>query len=191
MVSRTSNTAETTIAPGATHTIEATGEAFYFIALPSSLLVKSNLMPEREYVQGTGERMSSGSYFTRLELRNTSSVAVGFRLWYGFGEFVDSRSEILDGLTTTVTQAGVALAAGAEYILAGNASGKLKQRKAVLITNLDTAANLVLRDEAGAAVLHVFPQTNILLPISTYLKVKNETAAAVPCSVSEIWYTAR
>jgi hypothetical protein len=190
---RASNSISNILAAGGVMSIAATGTAFYLVACPTALEIKTSISSAKKYGQGTGEEMAEGQFYTFLELRNPSASPVSFELWYGFGRYIDTRAEVLDAYSTAKAYplAGGQLAAGASVVFDGSSTGAEKQRKALLITNLDPGAQLKVYDAAGVRLMSIFPQTNIMLPISGHVVVKNENGAAVACDLGEIWYASK
>jgi len=81
------------------------------------------------------------------------------------------------------------LSAGASQTFAGTPAGTEVQRRAFQISNLDPNSRIDLLDESDNFVLAVFPETSITLPVSSAIKIKNNSAATITLYASEIFYT--
>jgi hypothetical protein len=187
--SRSSTVSQTIIPAGETFSAGVYGERFYFINATLPLEVKTNLTPFKPYRKGTGELFTPEMRFNRLEVKNNNAVAVFIQLWAGFGEYLDTTAELVEGYTTVYGNATSSLAPVSSLTLSGNPSGVQIQRKSVIVSNLSNSDTIYIKDNAGNFVCAVFPLTSITLPVSGIVKVVNSTAGAIPVCISEIWYT--
>jgi hypothetical protein len=171
------------------------GERFYFIKCSAQVFVKTEHSSEKPYQKGQGEHYTDiKMWFRRLEVRNPNNFDVYVRLWVGFGEFLDSTSELIETPAVFYSWNNNTIAASTSVVFLGRPSGVQLQRKAFQISNMDLANSLFIQDVdpiTGNPVntgLAVFPLTSITLPIAGAVAVKNDTASAIICYISELWY---
>lgn len=165
------------------------GQSFYFIAATAPLEVKTDVTAFKPYRKGTGEEFTDEMRFQRLEVKNSNAFNVTISIWVGFGKYLDNRFEVLDSYTGIRTaNAPGTIAAGATLALNGSPTGTQIQRKALVVSNIDTAAILQVLDLNNALCCAIFPQTSITLPISGEVRIKNPTGVIAAVYVSEIWY---
>lgn len=187
--SRSSTVYITTIPAGGTLGVDAYGQRFYFINATAPLEAKTNLSAYKPYRKGTGENFTDEFRFNRIEFHNPNTYPIFIQVFIGFGDYLDTTSELVESFTQAVGQASTTIAALSTVVLNGNPSNTQIQRKAVVISNLSTTDALYVRDISHNNICAVLPNTSIMLPISAYVEIYNGTASAIPWCCSEIWYT--
>lgn len=178
-----------TIQAGQTIHVSAYGETFYFIALTAPVRVKTDLTAAKPYRQGTGERFPEELRFKSLDIENTSSGVVTLVLWVGFGEYIDHRNALIEGYTQAYGSAftNVLAASARTFLGLPTQSGQI-QRKSIVVTNLDIANPLLVRDGSDNVICAVLPNTSLTLPISGPVNIFNATGATIAAYMGEIWY---
>jgi hypothetical protein len=79
------------------------------------------------------------------------------------------------------------LAANTGQTFTSTATATRVRRKDIVFTNFDASAYLQLR--VGSTVCGaVWPQTSIILPITTPITLHNQNPSSVACAVMEIYY---
>jgi len=146
------------------------GERFYFIKCSAQVMVKTEHSSEKPYQKGQGEYYTDlKMWFRRLEVRNPNNFDVYVRLWVGFGEFLDSTSELVETPAVFYAWNANTIAASTTVVFLGRPSGVQLQRKAFNISNMDLVNDLFIMDVdpvTGLAVntgLAVFAKTSITL----------------------------
>jgi len=193
-------------AAGATQSIQqipGLGIRFYVVESngTADIGIKTNKGIQEKFSVGTGKSFPDEEFFSSLELENFESSTVQITLFVGFGDFLDNRTTIVGNRLTSilpVIEPETRLLANAATTLANNASISLSgaapstaylRRKAIMISNLDSAARLQLLDHVGTVVaLEVFAATSVIVPVSGACTVKNVSGGAVALAVSEIWW---
>ena len=186
--SRSSVVMVTTVPAGKSVSFSQYGEAFYFITLTAPLEVKTEQTAFKPYRKGTGERFPEGLRFKRLEIRNLSAFDISFQLWIGFGQYIDTTAEVVESYTKLVGSALSDIPALGEVEFDGAPTGFQIQRKQIVISNLDLANPVYVKDENDNFCAACQPGFSITLPVSGYVKFVNTTASPIPVCISEIWY---
>ncbi len=197
-ITRASTVKSSVIPAGGYFNLEQFGNRFYFINATSGVLVRADQGVQKPYRKGTGEDFEKqNAFFNRLEIYNPNAFNVYVQLWVGFGEYLDTTSELIElfaqyyAVPLTLSQIG----AGAHVLLNGNPTGVQLQRKSIQVSNMDLANSLFIMDVDPITNLPVttgfvvFPLTTIMFPVSGKVAVKNDTASAIVCYISELWYT--
>lgn len=145
-----------------------------------------------QYWIGTG---TGNERFTGFEVRNPAAYEVAIYLWVDTVEFIDRRRNQIEAPTEFAPvqdvagiYVGGAILGNQALDLSGAAGAGRVRRKAVQISNLDPAQNLLLQDNAGRTGFIVRPGESITQPISGFLRIKNAQTDPVACAVSEIWW---
>lgn len=185
--SRGSAISKITIPANGTNGIDAFGIAFYVVSATADLKVKSDRTPFKSYKQGTGEKFTPEFEFQRIEFENQNAFDVVVEIWYGFGEYIDRRFELLDAPTEATAASGTVPAAG-EITFNGIPSGNQVRRKYAIITNLDAANPLKIRDLNSNNMATVFKEQNFVVDSSAGFIIGNETGSGIAYEVAEIWY---
>lgn len=198
-ISRSAQTIIATIPAASTRQFNVPGNYFYFVENGGTVWLKTDIGGSKPYQLGTGEIVPPGSFFRFLELENRSAASIDIELYIGFGEYIDKRLNIVrerpasvqpvaEQPTAYVASATVSIAATTAVVFTGTpATGQLR-RKAIVISNRDTAASIVVRDDSNAPGTEVFPSTSITLPVSGEIEVYNPTGGAIAVYMAEIFY---
>lgn len=166
--------------------IEATGKLR--VAFESGSPVTAEL--------GLAYQCPLGKYFRRLTFENATAVPVTFYAITGELYIIDDRLNVLTASdylpvseppTKLIGKDVSQINAGANVELSGVPGAGQYRRAAVLIDNLDAAAALTLFDDTGKLAGYVPPGASRYLPLSGYLKIANETGAAISCGIGELW----
>lgn len=177
-----------TIPAGQTIHVSAYGETFYFIGLTAPVNVKTDITAAKPYRQGTGERFPSELRFKSFDIENPNSSPVTLTMWVGFGEYIDHRTALIDGYTQAVGSAFSTVPAVTARVFNGVPSGTQLHRKQIVVTNLDLANALLVRDQTQAVICAVLPNTSLTLPISGYVEIYNPTGSVIAAYMGEVWY---
>jgi hypothetical protein len=184
---------ETTLQPGEVRTVYVVGTAFYLIQSGGVLNVKPDIFDNssNNYYAKQGQYLSADLVFSYLTITNKNATALTFKLWVGWGAYQDNIQDLRDQPTVTVgTGVTSLLASNANPVtLNGVGTGNRIQRRLVLIANEDPATNfLEVYDQSGNKILTVFPFTNVAIPTSGYVQIRNNTLTAINVSIAEVWY---
>ena len=185
--SRGSSISRVTIPANGTNGIDAFGVSFYVIQSTSDIGIKSDKTVFKTYKQGTGERFTKNFEFQRLEFSNPNAYDVTVFIWYGFGEYIDRRFELLDASTSAVAYSGT-VTNPVPVIFNGVPSGTQTRRKYAIVTNLDAANPIKIRDLNGNNMATVFKEQNFIVDSSAGFEIFNETGAGIAYEVAEFWY---
>lgn len=194
-ISRASVVGYATIPAGGMVAFSHYGERFYFVTATGPISVKTDASPEKPFRKGTGLTLPEGQRFKRLEVKNYTTIPVSIQLFMGFGEYVDTTQEIIESYTKLIGTGYTNVPAytdpvtGGILVFPGTPSGDKIQRREILIFNDDLANNLYVLDENDNVSGIVFFKSSIAVPASGVVKVKNLTGLAIPCAISELWYT--
>lgn len=202
---RSSRTAKLTLAAagsaGSVQRFPQAGIRFYFVECDSDaeIAVKSDKTQAEIFTVGTGKEFTEEQAFTALEIQNLSAAAVTVTIFAGFGDYIDKRTTIVGNRLSSIlpviepkTQGAAGatnpIGAGATINLTGVPVSPQLRRKCIVVTNLDPALNIQIRDNAGGILLTVFKETSVTLPISEAVQIHNPNGAAVSISYGEIWW---
>lgn len=183
--------------------LNATGNKFYIIDCDTddAISIKTDVTAYEQFTVGTGKDMSAeGKSFTAIEIRNDVANDITFKLFIGYGDYIDKRTTIvgnrLSSILPVIEPKTLPLAIAATTI-AGNASIVFNgvapsiahlRRKAMVVSNLDANLTLQILDVANNVVLTIFPSTSIIIPISEFCKIHNPNPGVLSLSASEIWW---
>lgn len=213
---RSSRTMRLVLAPaGQTQSIQriaAAGVRFYITDADSSefIGIKTDKTVQERFQVGTGKDFTlSGEieYFEALEVENFSASTIIIILFAGFGDYIDKRTTIAnnrlssilptfepDTQLVAVEQPGspgvglTTLAASSSIALTGVPNALQLRRKAVVISNNDQAAVLLVDDQTNKIAMSIQPKTEITLPVSQGIRIRNDTGSPIPCNFAEIWW---
>lgn len=176
------------IAAGGIEPVNVEGRNFWVVHSPVDLEIKLGGGEFATYAQGTGlDNLPDGRTFRRLEIRNPSLGAITVGIYVGGPLYRDSRIAIVETNTEIVGQNINSLAAGGSVVLSGSPGAGQYRRAGVLVSNADAAAVLTLYDAGGGIAEFVLPGSSRYIPLSGYIKIKNDTGLPVDCAVAEIW----
>lgn len=177
------------LAPGQTKPVNVVGDYFAVVFSPLPLDIRINGQEPDNYQQGDSMQLPPGETFKRLEVRNPSATRTATVVLYaGFGRYVQRRQMVLDVPSEIVGQASTSIAALSSVTLDGIASGNQIQRKAVIVSNMDPANSLLVRDSSGRTVCAVAAGFSITIPTSGAVTIANDTANPIVCYIGENWF---
>ena len=187
-----------TLGPGMIDSVNAEGQNFWIVFACVPVWI---MYPGGEwgiYEQGSGlDNLPNGETFKRLTVRNPSLGTITVLIYVGGPLYRDSRLSVMEARTRVAAWPNTSLAGGASAVFNGitpadgGAVGYTDlQRHALVVANLDPANPLQVLDGAGTPCGIVFAMTQIILPVSEKISVKNGTGAAIACYIMEIWTTA-
>jgi hypothetical protein len=186
------------LAPGMVDSINAEGQNFWIVyaAVPIQIMIPGGEFGT--YEQGTGlDSLPNGETFKRLTVRNPSLANITVVIYVGGPLYRDSRMALMEGRTRLAAWNGTSLAGGASQTFDGlnPADGGFAgyidlKRHSLVIANLDPANALQILDGAGTVCSIVFAQTEMILPVSEKITVKNGTGSAIACYIAEVWSAA-
>jgi hypothetical protein len=177
-----------TIPAGQTIHVSAFGETFYFIGLTAPVNVRTDVTAMKPYRQGTGEVFPPELRFRSLDIENPNAGEVSLTLWVGFGEYIDRRTALIDGYTLSVGSPWNNVGPMSARSFPGIPGPTQLHRKAIVVTNLDIANPLLIRDGNANVICAVLPNTSLILPIAGAVDVYNATGVAISAYMGEIWY---
>lgn len=186
--SLSSNLLTATLEPNSINSFPQMANGFYFVAATAPVSVSMDSGPRKPYRRGTGETLPNGEFFKRLEITNENPFQVAIQLWLGWGEYIDSRFEIVDNKTKYVASDITEVPANDSVEFDGAPDGFLMQRKSIFISNMDANISLFLSDSEENTGLVVFPETSVVLDTSDSVKIANETGSPVQVRIAETWY---
>jgi len=205
-----------TIPPGKVDTLEVEANFFYVLDSQAPLQILYDDSPFIDHDIGTGLQLPPGQTFKRLTIRNTSLITTTtVVLFVGLDNYIDHRLNlvrlaagrylpIMEGKTRMAVAPITSLAAsgsGGDHLDldgvtpadGGNILYSDIKRQSVVVTNLDPASNLVWSNGATPTDVVggvIFPQRQVILPVSEFIRIKNPTGSAIACYITEIWTTA-
>jgi len=136
--------------------------------------------------------------FTKIRLFNSGSEAIACEFLYGYGEIKDDRLNVVQRRITSimqnqdaenefVTSATVSLANTASIAFSGVPTGTQVRRKALIVTNQDSAGSLEISDGTNVGAI-VFKESNFLLEGAGPIEIHNNSGGAITCKFMEVWY---
>ncbi len=147
---------------------------------------------------GLGFRTSAGT-FSSLLFTNLTASDVTIEYYVGDSQVIDARLntivarlQIVQSISTNADtypkgQDPIALASGATN--AYNGLDGTKKRKQIIVTNLDAAALIKVKDGNGKIMGTVFPLQAVTFESGGTVKVYNPNGGAVNIEVGEIFYS--
>lgn len=191
------------------------GSFFYVQAASAAIEIKAGGSDFNVYAPGTGYRMPKipnpavpgaeiQSSFSLLQIKNPNDFPVAFAIFVGFGDFIDNRLILQQGIifpVMKVTYAGVPPAIGPIAIddISGlefqdqNGTDWLALNRVVFyVDNISNSSNLLLLDEnsdatgVSANCGTIFPSTTRTFPVSGDFSLDNG-GATIPACVIEIY----
>jgi hypothetical protein len=179
--------------------IDAEGDFFYVKESEQPLLYQMDLGPDLPWDVGTGPDSRGNAQFSRLTIKNPWSTPVVVVVYIGKGGIVDNRFTLVpsrdfaipvrEATTEVIARPATFIAGGAIVAFPGTPILPHISRKAILVSNPDSALDLQFVDTLGNVISTIFFRTSAILNISGPIGVKNPNGSAVTCSVSEFWYT--
>lgn len=180
--------------------IDATGDFFYVKESEQPLLYQMDEGPDLPWDVGTGPAKAQ---FSRLTIKNPWSSPVRVLVYAGRGGVIDNRFTLVpsrdfaipvyESKTEVAGWNANTIAATTAIAFPGTPILPRVKRKSLVVSNLDVANPLYIKSGVTGGYLTgnycaaVFFGTTVILPISGPVWVVNETAAPIPCCISEIW----
>jgi hypothetical protein len=191
------------IAANTTLNFPVSGASFYFIALSAPISARPRGGVFALYTQGTGQRVDPKNLFDVIELANPTALPIAYSMFVGFGDYIDNRVIIANGLTfnavnntygTTGSLATITIPdlAGSPFTDVNGRNWIALRRSALLMFNLDLATVQLLQRGLPAAIggpviAAVQPQTSITLQIDGNFRYTVNNSAMVDAYVSEVY----
>lgn len=149
---------------------------------PATLGLKFNVQP--------------GNSFSKLRFRNETAAEMTIEIYAGTIEGEDMRLNIVRGRAAPMMNAETVITTHSAAIAATTAvdltvvspPGAKYIRKATIITNMDPASDLDIRDASDAVIASVFYRQAFLLESSQAVKVYNPTASPITARIAQVWY---
>lgn len=195
---RTSQIVTSIIPANTTFPIFQTGDNFYFVVSTGVLKVKPNNGSENEYVQGTGVLVDDLNIFKNIQIRNDNAFPVVFRIFVGFGNYIDNRLIVFDPTVFNAVYSTYGIVNSAPDVLIPDLSGQsfvaadgkvylALGRKSLFVSNIDTGITYSIQNVAlSKTLLFVFPQTSIVLEWGGDLKI-HSPSANINAVVTEVY----
>lgn len=96
---------------GQSKVIEGIADKFRIVTSDGELLIRSNLSPQAPFTTKQGVVADDSNLIERLEILNSSGATVTFRLFFGFGDFLDGSANVLGTVSISPLPAGISTAA--------------------------------------------------------------------------------
>lgn len=168
---------------------------FYYVNGAVPIRVKFDRAGDCILRPGQGVSADVGDNFSRLEISTIDGTAQAISFWAGFVQFIDNRQDQIEARTECVPIAtsaawdGTQMDSYSTIELPGTPTETLYRRRAVVVSNLDPSAVIELRDGSNVVTGIVRPGETITHNVSGPVFIGNNTGAAVPATISEIWWT--
>ena len=174
------------------------GTVFYIVSanVAGEIIIKTDRTQEESFTAGTGKRFEDEFYYSTLEISNPNPFPITVVLFCGFGNYIDNRLNlasqsvylpVTDPPSNLIGKNVTTINAGASVVMDGVPAADQYRRAAVLVDNLDAASPLTVYDSVGGVAGFVLPLSSRYIPASGYVKIANDTGAAINCAVAEIW----
>lgn len=147
-------------------------------------------------------QLPGGDDFSKVTLRNPTAASMVIEFYVGTIIVDDLRLNIIRGRSAPVMKAetvmtghGGALGALATYDLSNTVTFPSPNAKYIrastIVSNLDPAVDIEIRNQAGDVLMPVFFRQSILIESSDALKIFNPTGAPVVTRIAQSWYVIR
>jgi hypothetical protein len=175
-----------TIPAGMTVVANITGSTFSCKSATGVFYLSYDDSEEFPMETGLGFKLAAGDGFSRLALRNPGTVDNTVTFYAGHGDINLLIVEQRLPSTRLVPYTG-AINNGAYKECVGTNLGN--RRKQIVVTNLDAASDLELRDAAGTTIFDkVFPRSKWTVETDATIRVYNTSGAAVTVAIGEFFY---
>lgn len=157
--------------------------------------------PSVPFAVGISYTCDSGDFFRQIRVKDVSGAQNTVQIFAGNGQFRDTRMTVdvtrgfsgfvrdAEAPSRILSQVSSTLAANSGITLPGTFSGSDLSRKALLVSNEDTANKVYIQDPLGNVGAVCFPLQSIMLPVSDSVTVFNPNGAAIQVRISELIYT--
>lgn len=100
--------------------VDAIGDKFYVVEADGELTIKTNNGSKNQFKPRQGESADDNALYERIEIYNDTADAITYRVFYGFGNFLDGRAEIVGTVEvdSSVLPAGASTAAKQDALFA-------------------------------------------------------------------------
>lgn len=190
------------LTPGESRPINITGTFVVCLAATAEFNLQVGERSEKiPFNIGLKARCISGDSYTVLVVDNPSIANNTITLLTGNGDVDDQRLNVIATAVIPVTNkdSSTKVKTGAEQTIAGTTTvahsgnllgvGGLYRRKSIIVTNMDAALDLAIRDSAGTEIGTVFPRTAWVMATDDDLQIRNNNGGALSIRVSELFYT--
>ena len=163
---------------------------FRFMSVTEGLIVSVNDGPDIPVTAIPSYKIKEGDdTIQRLVIKNTNSFAVQVRLIAGRGDLPPTfYGDMREPSTEGVGWSGTSIGATSGQTFTPQLTGQRTRRKAVIVSNLDPAANLQLRDASNNIIAYVGPAEKMIFPISETVIVFNPGGSAISCAIGEVYW---
>lgn len=184
-LSKTTTTWTNTIPAGGTLQVPATGNIFYVTFTTAPVTIKPSGGASNQYSTGKGLEVPVENSFALLQVSNPNAAAIVCQIVIGFDGYIDNTLIINETLTPQVTFPTYPVASAATSIVFTDKSGTAFvdanggnwyaiNRVAIIVSNLDTGATLLLQNTAlTKSVAAIFPVTSLRLDTAGNFKINS------------------
>jgi hypothetical protein len=187
------------LAPGQQAFFDSPGTSFAVIEADGPISIGFDEETPEPWDMGTGYAAANGESFRRLNVINRSTLANRVVIITAYGEFRDNRLNFvpLRNVGIPTLEAGTrvqgwapgSIAAATAVTFTGLFTAPDKYRKALTISNEDSALKVQVRDPLGNVLLIVKAGDSAILPTSGEIQVYNPNGSAIQVRIGEIIYT--
>ena len=171
--------------------VEISDADFYrFLSIPEGVEVSINEGPFIPlYLIPSYQRKPNEEQIRVITIKNLTTQDLVYRLVAGLGALPPSfENEVKEPRTEAVGWSGTSVAAGAAVNFVPLLSGMRTRRKAIIVSNRDPSADLLLRDASNNVVGVISGGEKQIFPISETVNLFNAGGSAVACAVGEIYW---
>jgi hypothetical protein len=171
--------------------VEISDADFYrFLSIPEGVEVSINEGPFIPlYLIPSYQRKPNEEQIRVITIKNLTAQDLVYRLVAGLGALPPSfENEVKEPRTEAVGWSGTSIAAGAAVTFVPLLSGMRTRRKAIVVSNRDPSADLLLRDASNNVVGVISGGEKQIFPISETVNLFNAGGSAVACAVGEIYW---
>jgi hypothetical protein len=171
--------------------VDTSDADFYrFLSIPEGVEVSINEGPFIPlYLIPSYQRKPNEEQIRVITIRNLTGQDLVYRLVAGLGALPPSfENEVKEPRTEAVGWSGSSVAAGVAVTFVPLLSGMRTRRKAIIVSNRDPSADLLLRDASNNVVGVISGGEKQIFPISETVNLFNAGGASVACAVGEIYW---
>lgn len=180
-------------------TLDTLGQFFYIKEASKPLLYQLDDGRELPFDVGTGLNTRGTGIFKKITIKNIWSEPVTLEIVVGLGEYTDNRFTLVPerdfALPVYQTKTEIkgypasTIPANTKIRLDGIPILPIRQRKSIVLSNLDAANSLYVLDDTDNFCAACFFGSSITLEVAGPVKIFNNTANGIPFCLSEIWFT--